>query len=103
MTKRETGKLCSRNLYCIQNIQILKDHIFWEGQLFCDFKVLMHFRSNWKLEVLVYEGSCGGKGEGTRVQEKKPLEERMRNNSAALEQRPSWAEGKCSHITAPPC
>ena len=48
----------------------------WEGQLFCDFKVLMHFRSNWKLEVLVYEGSCGGKGEGTRVQEKKPLEER---------------------------
>ena len=31
MTKRETGKLCSRNLYCIQNIQILKDHIFFGG------------------------------------------------------------------------
>ena len=64
MTKRETGKLCSRNLYCIQNIQILKDHIFggggWEGQLFCDFKVLMHFRSNWKLEVFM-RGLVGGR------------------------------------------
>ena len=110
MTKRETGKLCSCNLYCIQNIQILKDHIFFlggggaRGKLFCFFKVLMHFRLNWKLEVLVYEGpEAGGRDEGTRAQEKKPLGERTRNNSAGLEQRPSRAEGKGSHITAPPC
>ena len=60
--------------------------------------------------MLVYEGLGGGGGgggglkdEGTRVQEKKPLGQRTRNNSAGLEQRPTWAEGKCSHITAPPC
>ena len=53
--------------------------------------MLMHFRSNWKLEVLVYEGLWGGGGEdeGTRVQEKKPLGQRTRNNSAGLEQRPT--------------
>lgn len=51
--------------------------------------MLMHFRSNWRLEVLVYEGSRGGKGEGTRVQEKKPLAERTTNNSVRLEKRPS--------------
>ena len=74
------------------------------GKLFCFFKVLMHFRLNWKLEVLVYEGpEAGGRDEGTRAQEKKPLGERTRNNSAGLEQRPSRAEGKGSHITAPPC
>ena len=44
-----------------------------------------------------------GKDEGTRVKEKIPLGERKRNNSAGLEQRPTWAEGKCSHIIAPPC
>ena len=43
------------------------------------------------------------KDEGTRVQEEKPLGQRTRNNSAGLEQRPTWAEGKCTHITAPPC
>ena len=52
--------------------------------------MLMHFRSNWKLEVLVYEGFFwGGEDEGTRVQEKKPLGQRTRNNSAGLEQRPT--------------
>lgn len=52
--------------------------------------MLMHFRSNWKLEVLVYEGLWGGgEDEGTRVQEKKPLGQRTRNNSAGLEQRPT--------------
>lgn len=34
-----------------------------------------------------------GRDEGTRVQEKKLLGERTRNNSTGLEQRPSWAEG----------
>ena len=52
--------------------------------------------------MLVYEGPGRG-DEGTRVQEKKPLGKRMRNNSEGLEQRQSWVEGKCSLITAPPC
>ena len=39
--------------------------------------------------MLVYEGLGGAVDEGTRIQEKKPLGQRTRNNSAGLKQRPT--------------